>query len=344
MKPYDELTRLGRLRRIRQLALAALEAYGLRGARLTFLRYFANITYRVDVPAPVPLKAEAGPYAPNRYLLRVLSTDQWQVAKGEMTWLAALSSEAGLTVPAPVPDRTGELLARITTSGVPEGRIVSLMRWIDGRKRTTGFRPRHFQAWGRMVARLHAFAAGWQPPVGFERFVWDWEGLLGGRGFRCSVEELVASMPQHLQQPFQIVSLEARAVMEELGEGPDAYGMIHGDMYPDNVLFRDGEVVPIDFEDCGFGHWLWDIAVALCQQPWREEWFQQRDAFLEGYEQVRTLPESQVRHLDLFMAAQYATLVLWASAFIRNDPARQTEHEAWRDENGAELMRYLERR
>ena len=54
MKPYAELTRLGQLRRIRQLAELALEAYGLRGARLTFLRYFANITYRVDLPAPVP--------------------------------------------------------------------------------------------------------------------------------------------------------------------------------------------------------------------------------------------------------------------------------------------------
>ena len=255
------------MRRIRQLAEATLEAYGLGGARLTFLRYFANITYRVDVPGPVP------------------------------------------------------------QGGGP-----------------TGFRPGHLRAWGRMVARLHAFAAGWQPPEGFERFVWDWEGLLGGRGFGYTVKELVASMPEHLQEPFQTVSLETRAVMEDLGKGPDAYGLIHSDMYPENVLFKAGEAYPIDFEDCGFGYWLWDIALPLCQQPWTEEWYWQRDAFLEGYAQVRTLPESQLRHLDLFMAAQYATVVLWASAFIRDDPTRQTEHEAWRDGDGVMLLRYLERR
>ena len=343
MKPYAELTRLGRLRRIRQLAEVALEAYGLRRAHLTFLRYFANITYRVDVSGPVPHAGRSGFYVPNRYLLRVLSVDNWEITKGEMTWLAALSREAGLPVPEPVPALDGELQVRVGTPGMPGGRIVSLMRWIDGRKRTTGFCPRHFRAWGQMVARLHAFAADWQPPEGFERFVWDWEGLLGGRGFRCRVEELVASMPQHLQDPFQIMSQQARAVMEDLGKGPDAYGMIHGDMYPDNVLFKGGQVIPIDFEDCGFGHWLWDIALPLCLQPWTEGWHWQRDAFLEGYAQVRTLPESQLRHLDLFIAAQYATLVLWASAFMRDDPARQTEHEAWRDENGAELLRYLER-
>jgi Ser/Thr protein kinase RdoA (MazF antagonist) len=342
VKPYDELTRLGQLRRIRQLAGAALDAYGLRGARLTFLRYFANITYRVDVPGPVPLQDSSSPYLPNRYLLRVLLSNHWEYAKGEMTWLRALSREAALPVPEPVPTPTGELLTRITTPGVPGGRIVSLMRWVDGRRRTTKLRPRHFRAWGRLVARLHAFAAGWQPPEGFERFVWDWEGLLGGRGFGHTVEELVGSMPEHLQEPFQMVSSETRTVMESLGRGPDAYGIVHGDMYPDNVLFKAGEVFPIDFEDCGFGYWLWDIAVALSQQPWTESWYRQRDAFLEGYAQIHMLPESQLGHLDLFMAADYATGVLWASSFIQDDPARRAEHEAWRDENGVMLLRYLE--
>jgi Ser/Thr protein kinase RdoA (MazF antagonist) len=344
VKPFDELTRLGQLRRIRQLAVTALEAYGLNGARLTFLRYFANITYRVDVPDPNPHGDDPGPYVPNRYLLRVLVTNHWEIAKGEMTWLAALSQEAGLPVPEPVPTPEGELLTRIATPGVPEGRLVSLMRWVDGRRLTTGFRPRHFRAWGQMVARLHAFATGWQPPEGFDRFVWDWEGLLGGRGFGCTVEELVASMPEHLQGPFQIVSQEARAVMEALGKGSDAYGLIHGDMYLENVLFKDGEVVPIDFEDCGFGYWLSDIAVALSQKPWTEEWYWQRSAFLEGYAQVRTLPESQLRHLDLFVAVDSAIAVLWGSLFIRSDPVRRAEHEAWRHENGAKLLRYLERR
>ena len=206
MKPYAELTRLGQLRRIRKLAEVALEGYDLPGARLTFLRYFANITYRVDLPGPVPRGDDPSPYLPNRYLLRVLLSGNWEYAKGEMTWLAALSGEAGLPVPQPVPTREGELLMRIATPGVPRGRIVSLMRWVDGQKLPTELRPRHLRAWGRMVARLHQFAAGWQPPEGFQRFVWDWEGLLSGRGFRCTVEELMDTMPSHLQEPFVVAS------------------------------------------------------------------------------------------------------------------------------------------
>ena len=68
-----------------------------------------------------------------------------------------------------------------------------------------------------------------------------------------------------------------------------------------------------------------------------------RDAFFDGYAQVRTLPEAQLKQLDLFMAAQYAQMVLWASAFIRNDPARRAQHEAWRNKDGNNLVNYVER-
>jgi len=344
MKDYHELTRLGQLRRTRQLAKAALAAYGLSAAHLEFVQYSANVIYRVDVQGSLPVREGQGPYVANRYLLRVLYTDHLEGVKGEMTWLAALSREAGLPVPEPVPTLEGDLVISIATPEVPRGRIVSLMRWIDGRKLSTGFRPSHFRAWGRMVARLHQFSAGWQPPEGFERPVWDWDGQLGGRYFDGGVEDLVASMPSHLKEPFQVVSQEARQVMAGLGKGPDAYGLIHADMYPENVLFKGDEAYPIDFEDCGFGYWLWDIAVGLCLWPWTEEWYWMRDAFLEGYARVRTLPESQLRHLDLFMATQYATMVLWASMFIKNDPARRAGHEEWRNRDGAKLLRYLERR
>jgi Ser/Thr protein kinase RdoA (MazF antagonist) len=341
MKTFDSLTRLGQLRRIRRLAETALQAYDLTNPRLTFLRYFANITYRVEVPDLLLKTINPGPYLPNRCLLRVLASDHWEYAKGEMTWLAALSDVAGLPVPAPVPTREGKLLTRVTTPSIPNGRIVSVMRWVDGRRLTTGFQPQHFSAWGRMVGKLHAFAAGWKPPEGFERFIWDWEGLLGGRNFGCSIEELVDFMPVPLQEPFRVVSADARTVMEALGKKPDTYGMVHGDMCPANIIFKDGDVVPIDFEDCGFGYWLWDIGVALSLDPWTEIWCRQRDAFLDGYTRIHPLPDSQLRHLDLFVAMDLATAALWGTLFIREDLANKAEYQSWRDEKGFLLLRYL---
>jgi Ser/Thr protein kinase RdoA (MazF antagonist) len=343
MKPYRILTRLGRLRRMRKLAEKALAIYQMDEAELRFLRYFANITYRVDLPGVARHAGPVSPYLNGRYLLRILNADNWDYAQGEMIWLAALSGEAGLAVPAPVATPQGELLVRVSTPGIPAGRIVSLMRWLDGRKPGKALSLAQFKAWGAMVARLHAFAERWQPPEGFQRYVWDWEGLLGGRDFDCSVAELVEAMPQHLQEPYQVISSRAREVMEGIGKSAQMYGMVHGDMYAENILIQKDQVIPIDFEDCGFGYYLWDIAVALEVEPWGENWYRQRDAFLEGYTQVRTLAEAQLRHLDLFAAVNYATVVLWGTLFLRTDPARAVEHQAWRDENAARMLRYFER-
>jgi Ser/Thr protein kinase RdoA (MazF antagonist) len=341
MKPFRELSRRARLYRTRILAETALDAYGMSNARLSFLQYSANIIYRVDVPGnPATL---AGPYIPNRYLLRILYTDHEQGIASELTWLAALSCEAGLPVPLPVATPEGHLLAKIVTAEIPQGRVVSLMRWLDGRKFQKGLSPQHLTALGQVVAQLHNFSAAWQTPAGFERPVWDWDAQLGGSMFEQPRAELVESMPVKFREPFETVSQAAKQAMETLGKGPEAFGLIHADLYPENVLYKDGRACPIDFEDCGYGYWMWDIAVALCQWAWKPDWERMRDAFYAGYAQVRSLPEAQWKLLDLFVATQFATMLLWASAFLKDDPGRASEHIPWRDSSGEKLLRYFER-
>lgn len=343
MKPFSELTRLGRLRRLRRLAREALEVYGLDGARLTFIQYEGNVIYRVDVPVWRSKTGGLSLYNENRYVLRILTTSDMDYARSELTWLAALS-QAGLPVPSPMPTQEGELLTKIATPGVPNGKIVSIMRWINRRRLTKGFRKHHLRTLGKIIARLHTFSADWKPPEGFTRPHWDWDGQLGGREFRFPLKKLVESMPGIYREPFQIVSQQVKQVTQLFGKDTDAYGLIHSDLYPENMLFKGRQVFPIDFEDCGYGYWIWDIAIALCSWPWTEEWYWMREAFLEGYFQIRTLPEAQLQHLDLFMAAQYATMVLWSTMFIQNDPAMRVEYEAWREREGNKLMLYAERR
>ena len=344
MKAYHELSRLGQLRRMRKLAEIALIPYGMEDAKLSFLRHFANTTYRVDLPKNGPSKPSHDYYLPDRYLLRILVSGRWEYALGEMTWLSALCKEAGLPVPAPVPNLDGELLTKVVTEGIPEGRIVSMMRWIEGRKPGHFSNPDRFYSWGRIVAQLHAFAASWQSPDGFERYIWDWEGLFGKRYLGEGVHELVGQMPKNLQEPYQMVSDEVKRVMQLLGDQPDVYGLVHGDMYPDNILIKGEDIRIIDFEDCGFGYWLWDIAVALESNPWSDLWYRQRDAFLEGYTQVHPLPDSQLRYLDLFLAADYATVLIWATQFMKDEPGRREEYGSWRAENGEKLLCYFNRK
>jgi len=344
MKPYNELTRLGQLRRMRKLAEIALAEYGLSGAKLTFQHYEGNVIFRVDVPGAAREGIKNGPFVPNRYNLRILSMNNPDATKAELIWLSALRNGTGLPVPEPVPTLDGKLLTTITTPGVPHGRVVSLMRWVDGQQLTEkSLRPQHVKSWGQLVGHLHKFAAGWIPPEDYKRFHWDWDGILGNGVLRTPIDELVALMPKKYQEPFKTVSAETRAAMDVLGKGRDAYGMVHVDMYLENVLFKAGQPRVIDFEDCGFGYYIYDLGIILSQWMWKEDmdWF--RDVFLDGYFEINSLSNKQLKYQDLFIATRFADFTLWGTAFIKEDPARIKEHGAWRDESGDSLLRYFER-
>jgi Ser/Thr protein kinase RdoA (MazF antagonist) len=342
MKPYNELTRLGQLRRMRKLAEAALQRYGLSNATLTFQHYEGNVIFRVDVPGD-DSSSKYETFVPNRYNMRILSMNDPEATVGELTWLAALCKGTGLPVPEPVPTLDGKLFTTVMTPGVPQGRLVSMMRWVDGQQLSEkSLRSHHVRSWGKMVGQLHTFAVGWTPPKGYKRFQWDWEGILGN-GFLCTpVDELVARMPQKYQKPFEIVSSETRKAMDALGKGPEAYGIVHIDMYLENVLFKGGEARLIDFEDCGFGYYAYDLGIILSQWFGKPEmdWF--REVFFEGYAETNSLAAEQYEYIDLFIATRFADFTLWGTSFIKNDPARAKEHEAWRNESGDSLVRYFQ--
>ncbi len=344
MKTFNELTRLGQLRRLRKLAEIALIEYRLSNANLTFQHYEGNVIFRVDVPGEAKAQ-DNGTYIPNRYNLRILSMNNPEATEAELIWLSALQNEAGLPVPVPVPTLDGRLLTTITTPGIPDGKVVSLMRWVAGQQLSDkSLRPQHARSWGRFVGKLHKFAATWTPPEGYKRFHWDWEGILGNGVLCTPVDELVASMPKQYQEPFKVISAETKAAMQALGTASEVFGMIHTDMYLENVLFKAGEPRIIDFEDCGFGYYLYDIGIILSQWMWNPEmsWF--REVFLDGYFETNSIPAEKLKYLDTFIATRFADFTLWGTAFIKSDPARAKEHEAWRNESGDSLLRYFEER
>ena len=88
------------------------------------------------MPADAMHSGGTSPYVPGRYLLRIHAMGDMDAIASELTWLAALNQEAGLAVPAPVQTADGKLFINPSTPGIPNGRVVSLMRWLDGRKIT----------------------------------------------------------------------------------------------------------------------------------------------------------------------------------------------------------------
>jgi Ser/Thr protein kinase RdoA (MazF antagonist) len=343
MKPFEELTRLGRLRRLRQVARAALDAYGLAEAQFTFISG-GNIIFRVYAPNPAPVKVAHELFFDNQYVLRI-HQQGYQTADeitSELEWLSALRRDAGLPVPEPVPTGRGELLVRVAVPGVPGTRTCSLLRWMKGRMLTKSIVPRHFKAVGRLMAQLHEHAVQWHPPHGFTRRQWDWDGLFGDTaGFGVPARVLWEEIPQRDRIPLEAVARHVRQVTDELGKGKDVYGLIHSDLaIEDNMLFSGGEARAIDFDDCGYSYWMYDIAVTL--SDWQEAvtWPEIRDALVGGYREIRSLPEKHLTYLDLFMAARHATIMLWATGSVHLFPEYREGAYRWREGAAKHVRRY----
>lgn len=328
------------------MARTALSAYGLTDAGLTFISYHGNAIYRVDMPQEARVMPRDTHFAPSRYVLRIhMDYHTTAALRSELQWLAALRHDADMPVPEPVPTLNGELSTELEIPGTLERRRCSLLRWLKGRFLKKGFHPSHARAWGRLMARLHEHAVSWQRPDDFTRRQNDWDGLFGdGARFEFPASQLWEAIPKRFREPFENVTREVRYVMNDLGKGPDVYGLVHADLdVKTNVLFRAGEARAIDFDDSGFAYWLHDLAFAL--SPWQgsrdRRWVQ--DALLEGYNEIRSFPEAQVKHLDLFVAAYNATLMLWMIDWAKLCPQR-SEPEQYVNKYGNNMLRRFEHR
>lgn len=314
MKPRSEITRLGRMRRLRQIAHKALGAYGIANARLEFLAYEGNSIYRVDTLRASSDKCDTTLYVPGRYVMRVhMDYHSDEALRSELQWLSALRRDFDAPVPEPVPALDGNLVTEITLPEVGLTRKCSLLRWLGGRFVSKCLRQSHVRQWGRLMARFHEHASGWQLPKGFTRRHRDWPGLYGeGASFEFPPDELWDAIPKRFREPFEKVTRQVKRVMRQLGKDTETYGLIHADLaIHTNILFRGGQARAIDFDDSSFGHWIYDLAIALAQLPtsMQSDWI--RDVLLDGYSEVRILPQVQLKHLDLFIAAFYAELMLW---------------------------------
>jgi Ser/Thr protein kinase RdoA (MazF antagonist) len=299
-------------------------------ARFHLLRQAGNTLFRVQT-ANLP-----GPESPDelferdQYLLRVHEPgyQEPEAIELELTWLAAMRREAKLPVQEPVAARDGEQMLAIDAPGVPGTRHCSLLRWIKGRSIKNRFRPHHLRAQGRLMAWLHQFSIQWQPPTGLVKRKFDWDGLfLNDVGSSMANADAWALLAPLHREAFSFIAERIRYVMEDWGQGLDVFGLIHGDLGVDaNLLFWHGEPRAIDFDDSGFGYWVFDLAVALDACRDDPDYPRYREALLNGYAEFRSLPENQAAQIELFLAGLQVYWNLWATGGTHLYPSLLPEY------------------
>jgi Ser/Thr protein kinase RdoA (MazF antagonist) len=164
---------------------------------------------------------------------------------------------------------------------------------------------------GMLVARMHNVAVR-RPAEHRLRF--DADAYI-----RDDVDWLAAHdvLPRHLGSRYFDAALAIADILERQLAGVPVH-RIHGDLHLGNLLFRDGLLHVLDFDDMAVGPAVQDFWLAL---PGRDRWaLRQREVFLEGYEQIRAFDRSTLRLIETLRGLRLVHYAAWI-ARRWHDPA-----------------------
>jgi len=227
------------------------------------------------------LTASTGPYILTLYEKRV-RPDDLPFFLNLMDHLAV----RGVPSPRPVAARDGNRLRRL--SGRPAA-IVSFLAGMWVRKPL----PEHCTQVGQALAELHQAGAGFEMVRKNDLSIGDWRPLLARSAARA--DDVRPGLLDELNR--EIESLEA-AWPSDLETG-----VIHADLFPDNVFFRDGRLSGIiDFYFACTDMFAYDLAVCLnawCFEADRSFNITKANRLLDGYRQVRDIPAKEMASLPV---------------------------------------------
>lgn len=206
-----------------------------------------------------------------------------------------------------------------TPYGWIAGEIVSVLPWVEGHHADSfSITPIHCSALGRALAQIHQSSETLDSSLQVSsRYSADDLRSRLEQISRCGDAQIEKLHPR-LRRDFEELEKQ-RSTIPLRGQG-----LIHGDLFPDNVLFGDREevVALLDFEQACWGGFARDLAVAVnacCFSSGFED--DRANALIDAYNEVMVLPPTEEFLLELRRSALRFTLTRITDVHLagRND-------------------------
>jgi Ser/Thr protein kinase RdoA (MazF antagonist) len=312
MQEFHDLTYLAQLRALREIAELALKRYSLGAAKLHFIHYGENATYRVH--------SKNG-----TFLLRINRSDYHTKVgiEEEIEWLNHLTKDKNFLVPKPVASKRGFYVETVEALNIAGLRHCSLFKWTEGRFLRKSLKPKHMYDLGQLIAKIQG-----HPPLRptKSRRYWTSEGLVGKKakfGTVLNLKGLTKAEQRTLNKSRIKVFKKLRAFEKAF---PDRQGFIHADLHFGNVFLSNKKMAAIDFDDCGFGFHLYDLAVPLISaeqtlgKKRAGEFHHFKTALIDGYSSLKKWDQHDEKILPYLVLARRIVAVGWL--YSRRDNPR----------------------
>jgi Ser/Thr protein kinase RdoA (MazF antagonist) len=312
-------------------ARAALRLHGCHpGASVELLSVSENATFLVSDP-------DAEPSVLRVHRLGYHNRDE---ILSELAWMAALRSSAGISTPQAVPTTSGELVVTVADPAGGESRHVVMFELLPGSEPSAPD-AETFAVLGELTARMHSHSRSWKRPAAFTRFHWDFDAAFG-RLARWGRWQSAPGIGPSEQEVLGKLELTLSRRLAAYGSGPERYGLVHADLRLANLLVDPQTLSVIDFDDCGFSWYLYDLATAVSFFEHDDAVPALIDSWLGGYRRHVALSDEEETEIWSFVLFRRLLLLAWIGSHGEVDIARQLG--AGYTADSCELAdRYLER-
>jgi Ser/Thr protein kinase RdoA (MazF antagonist) len=265
-----------------EIAGKALQFFPLEIKEISLINNEYNATFKVETNEGT------------QFALRINVNSPRSIAnlKAEIAWVNFLTTDARVKVPHPIASSKGDYFVTFPHGDKGSELKCVLYSWLEGEELGDEPTPEQIRSLGAAMATLHLSSKDFELPIDaelpdFKDPMWETEDfLLSAKSvLDLDARALVA-------QALEMIKLEIDALYRE-----HAQQIIHADLHGWNVMWHNGEIAVFDFDDCGFGLPVQDLATAIYYLDTPE----QDVALKEGYASVAELPPYTESQMQMFM-------------------------------------------
>jgi Ser/Thr protein kinase RdoA (MazF antagonist) len=215
---------------------------------------------------------------------------------GEVDWINYLAA-GGAGVARAILSKEGKLVEYMDDGQGEQFMATAFVRALGAPPSRETWNEIFFEAWGRLLGRIHALTKDYQPSdPAWKREQWDSAGNM-------TVEEWLPASESVIRQKFQ----DLMCHLQSLPKDRDSYGLIHQDAHAGNLFVDENyNITLFDFDDCVYSWFIYDIAMVLFyglmgyeKNPVFIEQF--CHAFLRGYKSENDLAPKWLAELPCFL-------------------------------------------
>ncbi|MFP7159489.1 phosphotransferase [Priestia aryabhattai] len=294
------------LEEFNQVANLAKNLYpNLSQSTIKLLNYSENATYLVE-----------NPELEDKYILRIYRPGSHckSEIEGELYFIDSIYHNTVIETSSPIEGKDKSYIQTLRIENHPNEYYCVLFSFLNGK--TLDINNEHelielFEKIGKITAHFHEHIIDNGAKFNnIKRQTWDNESILGKNPNWGNWEDGIAITPERYEIFKKVADIIEHRLLK-FGKTSNRFGLIHADLRHANLLINDKEVKVIDFDDCGFSWYLFDLAASLTFIDHKSYASKLIEVWLKGYRKVRILSKEEEQEIPTFLMLRRFQMISW---------------------------------